>query len=238
MRALDTGRLYLVASGVPVNLSRGEPIAGELAWRSGGVSHVPYVRAERTGVTLLPTVPLYYVDEARGEVGFVDIEGAPSLGMHWLRGPAVPDEVVGRFTSALATTAPKAPAPAKRTIEVVEAAPRAVLRLRALEPRVPGASLHRFGELFFDYAGIRVPAADVDDPFATVASDKAVHVVRAWDEEEKLSHALRQAGFTRLFAYGTAERERWVLPSEVDWLMLLSERAAVDRKSTRLNSSH
>ena len=192
----------------------------------------PTVRTEPSSDVVLPLLPPWYIDTARGEAGPITLDVSPELVRRLLWLPPLTEVEAELVARTVTEIAPELPAPTRHVEPPVplEGPPVPVLRLES----VPVIHAHYrsyapFGTWQFDFAtlafryGPLTVGADDATLFRTLADGRTARIERDTAAERKALARLGKAGFKTIppgriqTGYKAIPEGALALASEDDW---------------------
>ncbi|WP_454457368.1 DEAD/DEAH box helicase [Thauera phenylacetica] len=237
-RLLASGRAHFGSLAGRV-LALGEPRAGTPDWTitSDGL-RAPALRVEPAADRVLPLLPPWYIDTARGEGGPITLQVSAELVQRLLWLPALTQAESELVAETLAEVAPALPAPTLRGEPPVElgGAPVPVLRLetrpayhaRFRQYAPHGTYQFDFALLAFRYGTVTVEAGDAR-LFHPLPDGRSARLTRDEEAERAAAQRLAAAGFTRIppgavqTSFGSMPADALGLASEATWPGFMAE---------------
>ena len=216
---LATGRCHWQSSDGTI-LKSGEPRPATVIWQTSvdgrqrpifEMSGTP--TADEMPVTIVPLIPLHYIDRDKGEVGIIETGLPARLATAFARAPMVKPSDVPKLVRALEQVLPDQPLPTpvplrKRRRRDIEPRPHLRLMTARLDYRqtryweMPASDMVAVVRLSFDYDGMLAGAADKKRELIQVDGDQIVSIARHASAEKVLRTRLEDLGFEQIDEVG------------------------------------
>ncbi len=205
-RMVATGRAHWRAKDAPP-LETGDARPGRPEWQTDPRGACRLALAVEPPGEVLPLVPPWYVDQARGLVGPLSVDLPPALAAQIAQAPPVPAEDLPAVSDWLAHRLPALPQPPGLSVrDLGRIEPRPVLDLCTRRFPNPlffqaGAPTHvevDLARLLFDYEGERLARGEGPPVFRRRRGEEVLRIHRDPGAEDRARERLEVLGLTEL----------------------------------------